>query len=105
VTEEFKTQYAEENPSKPALEGKLSDEHQKEVDERISKQAKEQLQTAFQDVKKKCEFLVMFETKDVKPKIDTTGIDPADNTALWGDWNPTHAANSKANRQTKDNDL
>lgn len=27
VIEEFKKEYAEENPSKPALEGKLSDEH------------------------------------------------------------------------------
>jgi Asp-tRNA(Asn)/Glu-tRNA(Gln) amidotransferase A subunit family amidase len=88
VTEEFKKEYTEENPSKPALEGKLSDEHQTEVDTRVKKQAKVELQKAFQESAKKCEFLLMFETQDVSPKIEDSNINPVDNTTFWGGWNP-----------------
>lgn len=43
VTDEFKKEYKEENPSKPELEGKLSDEHQAIVDERVKNQAKTEM--------------------------------------------------------------
>ena len=102
VTEEFKKEYTEENPSKPALEGKLSDEHQTEVDTRVKKQAKVELQKAFQESAKKCEFLLMFETQDVSPKIEDSNINPVDNTTFWGGWNPQHATNAKANRAQLD---
>ena len=35
--EDFKKEWAEEHPSQPALEGKLSEEHQAIVDERVKK--------------------------------------------------------------------
>lgn len=41
----------------------------------------------------------MFETKDMAPKIDDSGIDVADNMSLWVDWEPT---NAKASRVQKD---
>jgi len=37
----------------------------------------------------------MFETKDMAPKIDDSGIDVADNMSLWVDWEPTNAKASR----------
>jgi len=43
VTEDFRKEFKDSNPSQPELEGKLSEEHQKTVDERVSKQANAEL--------------------------------------------------------------
>lgn len=66
----------------------------------INKKAKEDMQKAFQDAKQKCEFLIMFETKDVLVKLNDSNLDLLDNSKKWVDWEPQHTASSKDKGKT-----
>ena len=51
---DFRKEWAEEHPSQPALEGKLSEEHQAIVDERVKKQARADMSKAIEEGFQKC---------------------------------------------------
>lgn len=82
---DFKKEWAEEHPSQSALEGKLSEEHQAIVDERVKKQARADMTKLIEEGFKKCEFLLKFETKESVISVDSVGIIPQ-KINTWTNW-------------------
>lgn len=71
----------------------------------MQKKAKEELKQIFSEAQKKCEFLLMFETNDVAPKIEATDVDVFDQRQYWTGWDPQHSATAKTNRVKNTEDV
>jgi hypothetical protein len=70
IIDEVKKEYAEANPSAPALQSKLSAEQEEDVRVKTDKQTDIELKKAIENVFLKCKFLLLFETKDTAVKIN-----------------------------------
>jgi hypothetical protein len=70
IIDEVKKEYAEANPSAPALQSKLSAEQEEDVRVKTDKQTDIELKKAIENVFLKCKFLLLFETKDTVVKIN-----------------------------------
>jgi hypothetical protein len=104
LAEAFKAEYAEANPSKPALEGKLSEEHQAVVDGRVLDRTKQDMEKAVAEAKKKCAFLLMFDVGDATVPLDTSGLAAQNFASRWQDWDNKYAPNAKASRPVEEAD-
>jgi len=102
LTDEFKKEYAEANPSSPALQGKLSAEHEEIVRARTDKQTDIELKKAIENVFHKCKFLLLFETKDTAVKIDTDSLYEAKRDNQWTEWEPSSSQHQPKAEQSEE---
>ena len=96
MTDEFKTEYKENNPSSAAID-KLNEEQKNTVEERVKNKLRDEMDKKFKNVMGKTKLLLLFTTNTPNQKISLDGIVSEVRDSVWTDWTPKAARHDAAN--------